>query len=445
MKTFRKYQPDQLTLLPPSLRDWLPDGHPALFVGDLIDSLDLSEIMNAYSDALGGQPPYHPIMMCKVLFYAYFTGITSSREIERATWDQVPFRYLSADQHPDHDTLAAFRERHLLALSKLFDQVLKLALHAGLADLNHLAVDGTKVRANASRYESGSQSKFSEREKKIKSVIEKMFEEARETDAREDREIGSKSTYLLPPELRTQERRLKKIQEAKEKMAQEEAEIKRDENAKKPKRKYKKQSEATDSTSNKTKESEGITRNLTDYDSRIMRLPGGNWGQSFNAQAAVDGKHQFIVAADVTNECNDLNQLLPLVSEVRRTTGKSPRNISADTGYFTRENIKSKELKGINLLIPPRKTDLKESKHKRGLKAFPISYLMNEKLQKPENKELYRKRKTIVEPVFGQIKASVQGFSQFTFRGLEKVRQEWQLVCAIHNIHKLYRLGFQPS
>jgi transposase len=209
MKTFRKYNPEQLSLMPPAIQDWLPEGHLALFVSNVVDTLDLSEFYAAYDGTKGGQPPYHPLMMVKLFCFAYCVGIQSSRQMERATWESVPFRVLAAGEHPDHASLAEFRKRHLTALSNLFPQILEIAMNAQLVDLDHVAIDGTKVKANADRNKNYSVESATKREDRIKAHIKEMLEKGIQLDKEEDEKYGDRSSYLLPKELRSKEAQMK--------------------------------------------------------------------------------------------------------------------------------------------------------------------------------------------------------------------------------------------
>jgi transposase len=438
MKKFRTYQKDQLLLLPPSLNEWLPKGHLAQFVSDTVDLLDLSAIYDAYNSDKGGQPAYHPLMMVKLIVYGYSIGLRSSRQIERATWESVPFRFLSADQHPDHDSIANFRKRHLPALAKLFDQVLRIAMEANLADFYHVAVDGSKIKANASPYKSMSAEKANKQEEKLTKRIAEIFAEAEKVDQEEDAEYGNRSMFQLPKELQEREARLEKIKEFKERIEAEQKAI--DEQVEEAKRNKK---PPVGGKKRNPKEKKPIVRNSTDYESRVMHQAGGNWAQTFNAQIVVDGKDQIIVAADVTNECSDVKQLVPMLTQVTQNTGKTPDNASADTGYFSNANVKAQELRDTNLLVRPKKKKPRKINH--GKFAFTASDRMHAKLEQDENKALYKLRKTIVEPVFGQIKSSVQAFHSFSFRGLSAVKNEWSMICMTHNLMKLYRWRVKPA
>ena len=441
MKTFRTYQPDQLLLLPPALNDWLPKGHLVHFISDVVDSLDLSEVYHSYNQEKGGQPPYHPLMMVKVLCYACCIGMRSSRQIERATWENIAFRVLTADQHPDHDSLASFRKKHLNALSNLFQQVLEMTTKANLIDLNHVAVDGTKVNANAGRDKTYSLTRVKKKEERLKKLVDEILSEADRIDREEDEKYGDRSTYQLPQEYRDRASRLKKIQELKEKM---EKEAKEAEEQAEKERELKAQGSKRKGRPRKNKPAKELIRNLTDYDSRIMHLTSGNWAQAFNAQAVVDSKNQIIIASDVTNQGNDQGLLQPMLRQAIKNTGRKPKIATADRAYYKESTLRSKEFSGINILVPPQ--DMRrERKPGKGKRAFPYTTFMKTRIELPENKELYKRRKTIVEPVFGQIKESVLSFNRFTFRGLANVKREWDFLCAIHNLMKLYRSGWQPA
>ena len=429
----------------------------ALFISDLVDTLDLSAIYSDYDDAVGGQPPYHPALMVKLLCYGYCTGIHSSRQIERATWENVPFRVLATDQHPDHDSIASFRKRHLPALSQLFKQVLTIAMKAGLADLEHVSIDGTKVSANASRMKTYSAVSLVEREKHLQKIVDETLAEALRVDQEEDKKYGDRSSLELEGALSRHQTRLQRIIELKKAMEEEQAQIdeaKKAEQLKKEKaenddscggnkRKQGRPPRPKSSTEDDDEQPPSLRRNLTDYDSRIMRLPGSNWGQSYNAQAVVDSKHQIIVASHVTNAGNDSGQLVPMLTLTKKLAGRAPKYVTADSGYSNKEHLRSKLLRESDLIIPPPRKRL-DGIPRRGVHLFPPTELMKQKLQKPEYKALYRMRKMIVEPVFGQIKEA-RGFRRFAFRGLSKVQKEWDLVCLTHNMLKIYRSGWCPS
>jgi transposase len=446
-KQFIPYTLDQRLLLPPDLRDWLPDGHLALFIADVVSELDLSAIQREYNRWDGrGRPAYHPVMMTGLLLYAYCVGKTSSRKIERATYEEVPFRVLSGDQHPDHDVISEFRKRHLKALSGLFFQVLQLCRQAGLVKLGHVALDGTKVKANASKHKAMSYKRMCEAERKLKEEVSRLLAEAERVDEEEDERYGKGSRGdELPDELRRRESRLEKIREAKaalEAEARERAEKKAAEAKERIKERERKEEAQGRKFGGRPPKvpnpdeavpKDNAQRNFTDPDSRIMVDKSTNsFSQAYNAQAAVDSAAQIIVAADVTQEANDKHQLVPMTEQMRENVGCLPEHLSADAGYFNAEAIMSPTLAGSNLLVPPEKNV--KTKEAEAMRA---------RLEDEENRSLYRMRKAIVEPVFGQTK-SVRGFCQFALRGYENVRQEFELIALTHNLLKLFRSGWTP-
>lgn len=445
-KQFKEYSPDQIFLLPPNLHDWLPDNHLAYFVSDVVDQLDISEIEKNYNGG-AGQPAYHPRMMTKLIVYAYCVGTPSSRKIEIKTYEDVAFRVLAAGAHPDHDTIAEFRKRHIRRLARLFVQVLLLCREAGLVKLGHVALDGTKVKANASKHKAMSYARMCEKEKELARQVEELLKRAEKVDEEEDRKYGKgKRGDELPEELRFRQSRLKKIREAKEALEREAkekaiAEGKADENGKPVEGKRGRKSEHVPGTPKPSDQ-----RNFTDPESRIMKdSTTKGFVQGYNAQAAVDAASQVIVAADVTNEPNDKKQVKPMIEQIEENLGDKPKELSADCGYYSEDNVKDLELDEIEPFIAPERkkhTD-KESLAPRGRipKDLSVKERMRRKLRTKRGKWKYGKRKETAEPVFGQIKLP-RGFRQFLLRGLEKVRCEWRLICMGHDILKLFRSGY---
>ncbi len=456
-KTFREYAPDQQLLLPPSLRDWLPENHLALLVSEVVDALDLSAIFAVYERGDGrGMPPYHPKVMVKLLVYAYCTGRPSSRKIERATYDEVPYRVLAANQHPDHDSIASFRKRHLQALAGLFVQVLEMAKQMGLVKLGHVALDGTKIKANASKHKAMSYQRMTEAEQRLDQEVKALLAAAEQADAEDDAKHGKgKRGDELPQELQFKQARLEKIREAKAALEQrakeraqaEAAEVQRklDERAAKQAETGKKaggrEPQVPDPQEAKPEPKE--QRNFTDPDSRIM-VDGASKGfeQCYNAQAAVDGAHQIIVAADTTQQANDKRQLVPMMQHVLNNMGQLPEKVSADSGYFSEEAVTHPHLAPVDLYVPPDR-----QKHGQALanptgEAATLSTAdkMRSKLAESAGHAVYKMRKAIVEPVFGQIKQA-RGFRRFSLRGLANVSAEWLLMCATHNLLKIFRSG----
>lgn len=468
-KTFRECDLDQQLLLPPNLREWLPEGHLALFISDMVDALDLSAILETYETGdARGQPPFHPRMMTKLLIYAYCKGKPSSRKIEQATYDEVPCRVLTAGQHPDHDTISEFRRRHLGALAGLFMQVLKMCREAGLVKLGHVALDGTKVKANASKHKAMSYDRMCEKEKQLEQEVARLLKEAEATDTAEDAAYGKgKRGDELPPEWARRDSRLKKIKEAKAALEAEARELaaakaeevkqklaeraKQEESGRKPKGPAPQMPDVE-----KALPRAEAQRNFTDPESRIMKDGASKtFEQCYNVQAAVDSTAQVIVAVGVTQQMNDKQQLVPMLKKVEENMQRLPEAASADAGYFSDEAVSDPVLGKVDLHVPPDR-----QKHgsenvpdaatgqtvliaagKRRKKSKPQSESakqMREKLKAAAGHALYKMRKAIVEPVFGQIKER-RGFRRFSFRGLEKVSAEWTLIALTHNLLKLFK------
>ena len=369
MKTFKPYTPDQLLLLPPALQDWLPEGHLALFISDVVDhALDLTPILAAYETRDGrGQPPYHPALLVKLLVYGYCTGKPSSRKIEKATYEEVPYRVLAANQHPDHDSIAAFRQQHLAALAGLFGQVLQLCQRAGLVKLGHVALDGTKVLANASEHKAMSYGRMAEAERKLTQEVAALLAQAQAVDAAEDAQYGKgKRGDDLPAELARRESRLAKIRAAKAEL-EAEARAEAAEAAAAAQAKLAERQRRAETTGRKpagrppqvpdpaqATPDPKAQRNFTDPESRIMKDGATkSFVQAYNAQAAVDGAAQIIVAAAVTQAANDKQQLVPMLTEVVANCGAAPTAASADSGYFSATAVTAPAVAAIALYVPP--------------------------------------------------------------------------------------------
>jgi len=434
---FREYNPDQDFLLPPSLREWVRQDHLASFISDVVDKLDLSEIVNYYDNSRGGQAPFHPVMMTKLLLYAYCIGVPSSRRIEKSTYDSIPFRVLAANQYPDHDTISEFRRIHLTALSRIFLQVLRLCQKAGLVKLGHIALDGTKIKANASKHKAMSYGHMQKKTDELQAEIARLIAEAQATDEAEDVRYGKgKRGDELPEELRFRERRLQKIQEAKqalEEEARQEAQAAR-QAADKPK------------TGPDAQPKPKAQRNFTDPDSRIMKDGATKaFEQAFNGQLAVDSKHQVILATGVTQECNDKRQVEPMVERMKANlNGLLPERMTLDNGYYTDENVEFLKRAGIDAYIATERLKHGETPppppRGRIPKGLTVKERMARKLRTIKGRCTYAKRKEIAEPVIGQIK-EVRGFRRFLLRGLNKVQHEFDLICLTHNLLKLFRYG----
>jgi transposase len=425
-KTYRPYLPNQDFLLPPSLRDWLPEDHLVYFVSDLVDELDLSAIMTVYEGEDRGLPPYHPVMLTKVLVYAYCVGIFSSRRIQRRLAEDVGFRVLAAGNQPDFRTIADFRKRHLTALRGFFEQVLRLAREMGAPHLGRVALDGSKVKANASKHKAMSYKRMGEKQRQLRAEVAQLLAQAEAADTAEDAQFGtSRGGDDLPAELHRRESRLQRIREAKRVLkarAQEEA-------------------VAAGQPAESAKPDPKAQYNFTDPESRIMKGPDG-FVQAYNVQVAVDDL-QLIVGQAVTQETNDKRQLLPMITTIEQQSGDTPTQLLADAGYCSDPNLTAIADTPIDAYISTRKQTHSErlGPCPRGPlpKTATIIDRMARKLHTQAGAAVYAARKAIVEPVIGQIKQA-RGFRQFLLRGLEKVQGEWSLVCTTHNILKLYRL-----
>jgi transposase len=434
----------------------------ALFVSDLVDELNLSDIFRAYeSDADRGQPPYHPAMMVKLLVYGYCVGNPSSRKIEKATWDEVAYRVLSADQHPDHDSIASFRKRHLPELAKLFAQLLQMCQKAGLVKLGHVALDGTKVKANASKHKAMSYERMQETEARLQREIEALLQRAEKVDEEEDARYGKgKSGDELPEELQRRESRLAVIRAAKAELeaeakakAEAEAQAAREKIAERE-RNEKETGKKLGGTPPRVPDPEQATpdpkaqKNFTDPESRIMKDGATkSFEQAYNAQIVVDDTAQIIVATAVTQQGNDKRQLVPMLHKAHQNLKQAPEKASADSGYFSAEAVTDPSLTGTKLYVAV-------DRQKRGEQpAEPVVAIelapdapavdrMKELLRSEEGRAVYKMRKAIVEPVFGQIKEA-RRFRRFSFRGLENVSAEWDIIAMTHNLLKLFRSGYR--
>jgi len=444
-KTYRPYEPDQLLLMPPSLTDWLPSDHLVYFVRELLDTINLSPISSVYEHEERGYPPYHPKAMTGILLYGYCHGITSSRKLERHCQEDVAFRVLAANNQPDHRTISDFRKLHLSTLEHLFVEVLELCQKAGLVKFGHITLDGTKIKANASKHKAMSYGRMKQETKRLRKEISQLLQQAEQADDREDRLYGNdKRGDELPEELTRRETRLARIKEAKKALEQEAKEqAEEDENPKPPSDKQmpmaKVKTELNRNT-NKKEIADKAQRNFTDPDSRIMPYQK-TFVQGYNAQIAVDSAHQIIVATELSNNPTD-DELLPaMVSRLP----KKPKAFSADAGYsVTDNNITYLKKKRIDAYIAIKgvKHDqqIEQSQSPRGRipSGLTIKERMKRKLLTKKGRRLYARRKCIAEPPIGQIK-HVQGFRQFSLRGYMKARAEWFLVTATHNLRKLFK------
>ena len=448
-KTFRIFDPEQGLLLPPSLDDWLPAEHVARFIAELVDEhLDLSRIRAGYTEGRGA-PPYDPRLMVRILLYGYTTGVRSSRAIEVKCVDDVPFRWLAAGAAPDFRAVARFRKRHLSALGHLFVQALALCQAAGMVSLGRVALDGTKVRANASKRKAMSYARMTEKEKVLAGEVSALLAEAERIDKAEDAEYGKNNRGdELPEELRRRETRLGKIREAKAALEEQAAQCAR-EHA---------QQRATDrGDDDDTAAAKGAAaaqaaapkpkaqRNFTDPDSKIMLTGDGAFHQCYNAQAVVDADHQVIVATEVGTNAADVGTLIAMTEHTVTNTGQVPGQVLADAGYCSANNLERAAHftaeHGTEFFIATgrRRRDDPAPVAPRGRIPNDATdkQRMARKLATKKGHAIYARRKAIVEPVFGQM-STLQNGKQLLLRGLDGARGEWLLLAACHNLRKLH-------
>lgn len=448
-KTFRAFDPDQGLLLPPSLDDWLPADHLARFIAELVDEhLDLSRIHAAYEEGRGA-PPYDPRLMVRILLLGYTTGVRSSRKLEAACVDVVAFRWLAAGTAPDYRSIARFRKRHLSALGHLFVQALSLCQAAGMVALGRVALDGTKVRANASRRKAMSYARMSEKEKILAAEVSALLAEAEAIDAAEDARFGKdRRGDELPEELRRRETRLVKIRQAKEALEEQARERAR----------AAAEAKATEHGADEAGTAERVAaavgkavpkpkaqRNFTDPDSKIMKTSDGSFHQCFNAQAVVDEDHQVIVATDLNDCAADVGNLIAMTEQATANTGRAPLQLLADAGYCSEENLtqarQATAETGTEFFIATGRASHDDPTPVAVRGPIPAGASakarMARKLKTRRGRAAYARRKAIVEPVYGQM-ATLQNAQQILLRGLEQARGEWLLLAACHNLRKLH-------
>jgi transposase len=486
-KSYRPWSPDHPFLLPPDPREWLPKHHLAHFVLEVVDALDIAAIEDAIQDKdPRGERPYAPRMMLAILVYGYCTGTFSSRRIERRTYEDVAFRYLAGGQHPEFSTICVFRRNHLAAIEGLFVQIVRISQRAGLAKLGHVSFDGSKVHANASKHKAMSYERMLADEERLKAEVQALLQRAETEDARDDAQLGPGAAVDLPAELQRRNDRLAKIQAAKAAL-EEEARAARGAQLREQAERARVAAErATDEKEREralaragrreaaaaaveagsaqvedaTPEPataadalpvhqpkvtrEGLPqasaqRNFTDPESRIMER-GGEILQGFNCQAAVDGDSQIIVACATSNHAPDTYYLVPMLSRVRANTGSLPAVITADAGYWAPANATWCEENKVDAYISTQRQRRSAPISDAAPEEPPVTpqQKMRAKVASPEGQKIYRRRKCIPEPVFGQIKQGM-GFRRFSMRGLERAKGEWSMVCTCHNINKLWR------
>lgn len=454
-RTYKPWNPGQGSLFPVSPQDWLPENHLVYFLLDVVSELDLSEIYDHDAKKKQGRAAYSPRMMTTLLLYAYCVGVPSSRKIEMKTYEDLAFRVLTADQHPDHTRISEFRRVHLEALAGLFVQVLQLCQRAGLVKLGHVAFDGTKVKANASKRKAMSHKRMCEEEAKLVRLVSDLLARADLADKDEDEKYGKGCRGdELPEDLSRAESRLARIralkaeleQEARTQQEAEAADESRDEDDEDPpppspelprhKVPRKKDGKPTDKAQ----------RNFTDPDSRIMKSSVDGFVQAYNCQAAVDSHSQIIVAQAVTNQPPDVEHFRPLLDLTAENLGQLPEKVSADNGYFSRANIEYALAQGVEPYIATGKRKGESPPVAKGRipAALSTRNRMRRKLATKAGKKVYSRRKCIAEPPFGQIKEA-RGIRSFLLRGLEKVCGEFALIALTHNLLKLYRAEPAPA
>ena len=435
--TFRSYHPDQILLLPPDLREWIPEGHLAHHVSDLVDALDLSQFYAPYEGDGRRNAPYEPALMVKVLIYAYATGVFSSRKIARKLEEDVAFRMLGAGNFPHHRTLCAFRRRHLEDFGRLFVEVVRVAREMGVVTFGKLAIDGTKVRANASKRKAMSYERMVQAEARLKEEIAVLLAQASAVDAEEDECYGEEGRGdELPAELHRREKRLVAIQAAQARLAAAQraadaARGRQPDQDRNPqggppyKRAYGDPAPQAQS-------------NFTDPESRIMKTSTEGFQQCYNAQTVVDGAHQIIVATHVGPEATDQGRLLPLLDAVEQTFAAKPDVVLTDAGYGNEADLGELEARGIEGYVAlgrAGKVPGRVEAQKR-----PATHRMSEKLATPQGRACYADRKWLAEAPHGWVKEGL-GFRRFSLRGVAQVRGEWDLVCLALNIKRLRGLA----
>jgi len=461
-KTFRRFDPDQILLMPPSLDEWLPDGHLARFVAELVgEALDLSVVYADYTE-VRGYPPYDPRLMLRLLIYGYMTGVRSSRAIERKCVDDVGFRWLAADQAPDFRSIARFRRRHLPALADLFLQSLRLAQRLGMVKMGRVALDGTKLQANASRHKAMSHSRLVDKEEQIEAevaelenVVAALLADAEATDAAEDARYGvdGKDTDL-PAELDRREKRLARLQAARAQIETETAEKARAHAEEKERRRQQrggdtdeqKITDAGQAAADTAKPKPKAQANFTDPESRIMKNGAGAYVQAYNAQAVVDDAYQVITAADITDCASDCPSYTPMLDQSAANTGTHPRQAVLDAGYCSDDNLDAATARqqehGTDTFMATGRLRHDEQVPPAPRGRIPADATpkqrMARKLRTKAGKAAYRRRKAIVEPVFGQI-ITCQNGRRLLLRGETGARAEWRLLAACHNLLKVFR------
>jgi len=436
--TFKRHDNlDQGLLLPPSLRDWLPADHLVWFIDETVDELDLDAFLERYRTCGKGEQAYPPRVMLKVLLYAYSSGVFSSRKIASMLATDVAFRVLGRGLFPDFRTICRFRTRHADDFANVFVQIVRVAKESGLVKLGTLAIDGSKIKANASKHKAMSYERMKSEDKRLREEIRKIVAASEQLDQLEDEEFGPDFRGdELPKELARRETRRKTIREAMKRLEERKAEEARLEDERKARRAEKEGCEPPKERPELRKHPKGAPKpkdqeNFTDPDSRMMIDGSGAFQQSYNAQIAVDETEKIIVGTLVTNAAPDARHLIPVLDRVKELTGAQPRKVLADSGYKSEENFEQLRERGIDGYVAVGR-DGKKTPQAR----LPETQAMQRKLATKRGRATFKKRKHVAEPPFGWIK-SVLGFRQFSLRGLEKVRAEWDLMCTAINLRRM--------
>jgi transposase len=442
-KKFRKWTPDQLWLLPPSPRDWLDENHLVYFLLDVVGEMDLSPFFERYRNSVTGQPPFHPRMIVTLLLYAYCKGVFSSRKIMSRCHEDIAFRVIVGEDIPDFRTISDFRKDNLSHMKSLFVQTLMVCQQAGLVKLGRVALDGSKVKANASRHKAMSYERMLETEQRLQQEIDALLTEAERVDEEDDAQFGDRHGDELPDELARRETRLKKIREAREALEQQ-ARDKAAKHVEQMESEGRNHRTDPDAAVPKPKDQ----RNFTDPDSKIMKTSNKGFDQCGNAQIVTD-ENQVILAADVTSQANDVRQVEPLLSQLQSNVEAAELNgklneFLGDAGYFSESNVNVLIKAQLDPYLATQRLkhneQIPEAPRGRIPDGLSLKQRMARKLRTKKGRETYSKRKWIVEPVFGQIKES-RGFRQFLLRGLENMQGEWTLVCLTHNLLKAFNAG----
>ncbi|MDW8398141.1 MAG: IS1182 family transposase [Acetobacteraceae bacterium] len=438
-KTFRAWDVDQAWVLPPSLQDFVPAGHLAHFVRDTVrEGLDLSAILGRYTEDRS-QPPYHPAMLVALLLYGYSRGLYSSRQLARACEERLDVMAVTGLQRPDFRTISDLRKRHLAALGDLFVQVLRLCRAAGLVRLGHVAIDGTKLRANANRNRAMSYRRLREAEAKLAAEVAAWLARAEAVDTEEDAAHGrDRRGDEMPAWVADKQRRLERIGAARAALEAEAAAGPDDQDPNGPGPSSGMRGRNGTWPGSGEPPPDTAQRNFTDPDSRIQPSPGGGVIAGYNAEAAVDAEQGVIVAHAVQTNPADFAALIPLVDAVHGNLGAKPREVSADAGFASEANLEAMAARRIRAYLAPGRARHGDG-HEAGARRFkrcPRMAAMAETIRRAGHRSRYRLRKQVVEPVFGQIKQA-RGFRQFLLRGLHNVRGEWAMLCTAHNLLKL--------